>query len=166
MCYVDGCVIKPVLFKVDVKMHMVLKPDGMLPMQMEIDELDKRINEYFQKDSLIKQQIFSTIMDCLLLHVYSLSHELCHCTPKSFSQSLGYIFWLCHCWWKALLCFSDSQIQLLLIYTCSYTNWYISKTCLWQDTRDFLAWSEFSWRRENDVVCTDTVVQAMGWWDL
>jgi hypothetical protein len=41
-------------------------------MQTEIDELDKKIDEYQQKNALVKQQVFSTITDWLLLHVQNL----------------------------------------------------------------------------------------------
>src|SRR6267154_857797 len=58
---VDGRAAKPVPFLINPKMSGISKPDGSTPMQMEINELDKKINEYLQKDSLIKQQMFSTI---------------------------------------------------------------------------------------------------------
>jgi hypothetical protein len=38
--------------------------------------LDKKIDEYYQKDSLVKQQIFSTIMDRLLLCMQKLPATL------------------------------------------------------------------------------------------
>jgi hypothetical protein len=34
--------------------------------------LDKKLDEFYQKDSLVKQQVFSTITDRLLLHVQKL----------------------------------------------------------------------------------------------
>jgi hypothetical protein len=39
---------------------------------MDIEECDKKMDEYDQKNSLVKQQIFSTITDQLLLHVQKL----------------------------------------------------------------------------------------------
>lgn len=64
--YVDGRAVKPVPFVVDLKTSTLSKPDGTAPNRAEIDELDKKIDEYFQKDSLVKHQIFSTITDRLL----------------------------------------------------------------------------------------------------
>ncbi|OJA09525.1 hypothetical protein AZE42_12070 [Rhizopogon vesiculosus] len=55
-------------------MNKVKKPDGTTPTNMEIEDLDDKIDEYHQKDSLIKQQIFSTIFDQLLLHVQTLGN--------------------------------------------------------------------------------------------
>ena len=40
----------------------------------EIEELDKKIDEFFMKDSLVKQHIFSTITDRLLLRVQKLDN--------------------------------------------------------------------------------------------
>ncbi|OJA10153.1 hypothetical protein AZE42_12203, partial [Rhizopogon vesiculosus] len=48
------------------------KPDGSKPTESEVEDLDDKIDEYHQKDSLVKQQIFSTISDQLLLRVQSL----------------------------------------------------------------------------------------------
>ena len=48
------------------------KPDGTTPTDSEIEDLDEKIDEYHQKDSLVKQQIFSTISDQLLLRVQNL----------------------------------------------------------------------------------------------
>ncbi|KAG1849429.1 hypothetical protein DFJ58DRAFT_636924, partial [Suillus subalutaceus] len=52
--------------------------DGTVPTQTDIDELDKKIDEYYQKNSLVKQQVFSTITDRLLLRVQKLeaAHEV------------------------------------------------------------------------------------------
>lgn len=48
------------------------KKDGTVPTQAEIDDLNKKLDEYYQHNSLVKQQVFSTIMDRLLLWVQKL----------------------------------------------------------------------------------------------
>lgn len=72
MRYVDGRAVKPVPFDIDPKTGVAMKPDGSAPTQTEIDEHDKKIDEHYQKDSLVKQQLFSTITDRLLLRVQKL----------------------------------------------------------------------------------------------
>jgi len=72
MWYTDGRAIKLTPFLIDEKTKAVTKPDGLMPTQAEINELDKKIDDYYQKNSLIKQQVFSTITDRLLLHVQNL----------------------------------------------------------------------------------------------
>jgi hypothetical protein len=52
----------PVPFTVDMSTKALKKPDGSMTMQTEVDDLDKKIDEYHQK-SLVKQQIFSMITD-------------------------------------------------------------------------------------------------------
>lgn len=64
MRYVDGQASKPEHFLQD-------KDDG-TPTEAWIEALDKKIDKYYQKDSLIRQQIFSTITDCLLLCIQKL----------------------------------------------------------------------------------------------
>jgi uncharacterized circularly permuted ATP-grasp superfamily protein len=41
-------------------------------LQRRIEALDKSIDEFYQKNSLVKQQVFSTISDRLLLRVQKL----------------------------------------------------------------------------------------------
>jgi hypothetical protein len=72
MRYTDGRICEPIPFVIDPNTKAVKKPDGSTPTQTEIDELDKKIDEYHQKNSLVKQQIFSTITDRLLLRVQKL----------------------------------------------------------------------------------------------
>ena len=72
MRFVDSRAVRPLPFVVDPKTSSITKPDGSTPMQTEIEELDKKIDEYHQKNSLVKQQVFSTIMDRLLLRVQKL----------------------------------------------------------------------------------------------
>jgi hypothetical protein len=72
MRYVDGRAVQPIPFVVDAKTGAVTKPDGTLPSQTEIDDLNKKLDEYYQRNSLVKQQVFSTITDRLLLRVQKL----------------------------------------------------------------------------------------------
>jgi hypothetical protein len=72
MRYVDGRAIKPTPFKFNFTTKKQEKADGSEPTMTEVEELDKKINEFYQKDSLVKQQIFSTITDRLLLSVQKL----------------------------------------------------------------------------------------------
>ncbi|KAG1831651.1 hypothetical protein DFJ58DRAFT_634162, partial [Suillus subalutaceus] len=72
MRYTEGRATKPLPFAVDASTKALTKADGTVPTQAEIDELDKKIDEYYQKDSLVKQQVFSTITDRLLLRVQNL----------------------------------------------------------------------------------------------
>jgi hypothetical protein len=41
-------------------------------MEAEVEALDKKLDEFYQKDSLVKQQVFSTITDRLLLRIQKL----------------------------------------------------------------------------------------------
>ncbi|OAX30542.1 hypothetical protein K503DRAFT_705121 [Rhizopogon vinicolor AM-OR11-026] len=59
MRYTDGCKVRPKSFEVDTMTKELKKPDGSTPTDTEIEDLDDKIDEYHQKDSLIKQQIFS-----------------------------------------------------------------------------------------------------------
>ncbi|OAX31360.1 hypothetical protein K503DRAFT_703816 [Rhizopogon vinicolor AM-OR11-026] len=72
MRYTDGHKVKPIPFVFDTLTKKLKKPDGSEPTESEVEDLDDKIDEYHQKDSLIKQQIFSTISDQLLLHVQRL----------------------------------------------------------------------------------------------
>ncbi|KAJ8586558.1 hypothetical protein M405DRAFT_743377, partial [Rhizopogon salebrosus TDB-379] len=73
MRYLDGRITKPVPFKTDSS-GKVVKPDGTAPSTTEIEELEKKIDEYYQKDSLVKQHVFSMISDRLLLRVQNLDN--------------------------------------------------------------------------------------------
>jgi hypothetical protein len=59
-------------YKVDAKTGVASKLDDSIATQAEVDDLDKKTDEYFQKDALIKQRMFSMITDRLLLHVQKL----------------------------------------------------------------------------------------------
>jgi len=67
--------MKPVPYTTNSSRKTV-KADGSTATEAEIKELEKKIDEYYQKDSLTKQHIFSTISDRLLLHVQSLDKAL------------------------------------------------------------------------------------------
>jgi hypothetical protein len=69
MRYVDGRAVKPVPYKVDATKGILMKSDGSQATETEVEELDKKIDEYYQKDSLVKQQIFSTVTDRVLLRI-------------------------------------------------------------------------------------------------
>jgi hypothetical protein len=73
MWYLDGRITKPVPYKTDLSGKTV-KPDGSTATETEIEELEKKIDEYYQKDSLVKQHIFSMISDRLLLQVQNLDN--------------------------------------------------------------------------------------------
>lgn len=72
MRYADGRARKPVPYAIDAKTRLPTKSDGTAATQDEIDALDKKLDEFYQKDSLVKQQIFSTITDRMLLRVQKL----------------------------------------------------------------------------------------------
>ncbi|KIJ07081.1 hypothetical protein PAXINDRAFT_140222, partial [Paxillus involutus ATCC 200175] len=53
MRYADGRAKKPVPFAVDPTTGQATKADGTAPTQTEIDEQDEKIDEFYQKDSLV-----------------------------------------------------------------------------------------------------------------
>lgn len=71
MRYADGRAKRPKPFDLDSK-GKPIKADKSLASDAEIEELEDKIDEFFMKDSLIKQQLFSTISDRLLLQVQKL----------------------------------------------------------------------------------------------
>jgi len=71
MQYLDGRAKEPAAYKTNAARES-LKPDGSKATETEIEELEEKIDEFFQKDSLTKQHIFSTISDRLLLQVQKL----------------------------------------------------------------------------------------------
>ncbi|OJA12936.1 hypothetical protein AZE42_12827 [Rhizopogon vesiculosus] len=72
MWYVDGQATKPIPYALDAKMGKPVKPDSTPLTATETKELDNKIDEFYQKDSLVKQQIFRMITDRLLLCVQKL----------------------------------------------------------------------------------------------
>ena len=71
MRYLDGRAKEPTPYKTGPKGE-ILKPDDSVASEKEIEELEEKIDEFFQKDSLTKQHIFSMISDRLLLQVQKL----------------------------------------------------------------------------------------------
>jgi hypothetical protein len=47
MCYVDGRAVKPVPYAVDATSGKTMKPDGKEATETEIEELDKKLDEFF-----------------------------------------------------------------------------------------------------------------------
>jgi gag-polypeptide of LTR copia-type len=71
MRYLDGRTKEPVPFEIDSQ-GQALKPNKSVATQTEIEEQEKKEDEFQQKDSLVKQHIFSTVSDQLLLHIQNL----------------------------------------------------------------------------------------------
>jgi hypothetical protein len=71
MWYLDGQVTRPIPYTMNSSRQMV-KPDGSTPTATKIEDLEKKIDEHYQKDSLVRQHIFSMISDRLLLCVQNL----------------------------------------------------------------------------------------------
>lgn len=69
MQYGDGHVLELLPYAIDTQTELPVKPDSSNPIEKEIEEHDKTIDEYDQKNSLVKQQVFSMITDWLLLCV-------------------------------------------------------------------------------------------------
>src|SRR6266404_829321 len=72
MRYVDGRATLPAPFALDPKTQLPITVKGAAPTDAEIEALDDKIDDYYQKDALVKQHIFSTISDRLLLQVQGL----------------------------------------------------------------------------------------------
>jgi hypothetical protein len=73
MRYVDGRVLELFPYPIDKTTgSLKAKPDGLIPNKKEIKERDKKIDEYDQKNTLVKQQVFCTITDRLLLRMQKL----------------------------------------------------------------------------------------------
>ncbi|KAJ8580437.1 hypothetical protein M405DRAFT_711323, partial [Rhizopogon salebrosus TDB-379] len=68
MRYADSRAKKPKPFELDSKGNPI-KADKSAATEDEVEELENKIDEFFMKDSLVKQQLFSTISDRLLLRV-------------------------------------------------------------------------------------------------
>jgi hypothetical protein len=73
MRYTDGRAKKPKPFELDLSGKLI-KADKSVATDDEVEELENKIDEFFMKDSLIKQQLFSTISDRLLLRVQKLEN--------------------------------------------------------------------------------------------
>ncbi|KAG2051863.1 hypothetical protein BDR06DRAFT_861493, partial [Suillus hirtellus] len=68
-------ITKPTQYSKDTAGDFI-KPDGSKASKKEVEELEEKIDEYLQKDSLTQQHIFSTILDRLLLQVQKLDLAL------------------------------------------------------------------------------------------
>ncbi|KAG1849697.1 hypothetical protein DFJ58DRAFT_630787, partial [Suillus subalutaceus] len=66
MRYITGRAVRP------APISLPQEDDGTEVTDAEIEAFEKKMDEYYQKDSLVKQQIFSTITDRLLLRVHKL----------------------------------------------------------------------------------------------
>ncbi|KAJ8581324.1 hypothetical protein M405DRAFT_751978, partial [Rhizopogon salebrosus TDB-379] len=73
MRYTDGRAKKPKPFELDSS-GKPIKADKSAATDDEVEELENKIDEFFMKDSLVKQQLFSTISDRLLLRVQKLEN--------------------------------------------------------------------------------------------
>src|SRR5258705_3997095 len=72
MRYIDGRVKQPIPFALSPTTGEPLKADGKPATDAEIEALDDRLDEFCQKNSLVKQHIFSTISDRLVMRVKNL----------------------------------------------------------------------------------------------
>src|SRR5258705_9255657 len=71
MQYVDGWAKQPIPFVLDAS-QTPLNVAGKPATDTEIEALDDKLDDFYQKDALVKQHIFSTISDRILLHVQNL----------------------------------------------------------------------------------------------
>jgi len=72
MRYVDGRAAKPVPFAISAKTRLPVKADGSATTEEEREAKDDKIDEWYQKDALVKQHIYSTISNRLLWRVKGL----------------------------------------------------------------------------------------------
>jgi hypothetical protein len=55
MQYADGCAVEPSPYAISTLMELPEKPDGSNPTEKDVEEHDKKLDEYDQKNSLVKQ---------------------------------------------------------------------------------------------------------------
>ncbi len=72
MRYIDGRVKQPIPFALSPTTGEPLKADGKPATDAEIEALDDKLDEFCQKNSLVKQHIFSTLSDRLVMRVKNL----------------------------------------------------------------------------------------------
>src|SRR5258705_901333 len=72
MRYVNGRAQEPLPFAISAKMQLPVKADGSATTEQEQEAQDDKIDEWYQKDALTKQHVFSMITDRLLLCVQRL----------------------------------------------------------------------------------------------
>src|SRR5882762_11367557 len=76
MRYIDGRTKQPLPFKLDPKGKELVKEDGKPATEAEQEAREDKIDEWYQKDAYVKQHIFSTITNRLLLRVQKLPNAL------------------------------------------------------------------------------------------
>ena len=69
MRYIDGRVKQPIPFAMSPTTGELLKADGKPATDAEIEALDDKLDEFCQKNSMVKQHIFSTLSDRLVVRV-------------------------------------------------------------------------------------------------
>src|SRR6266436_5809624 len=72
MRYIDGRRVIPAAYAIGPKSKLPIKADGSVASEAEIEALEDKIDEFHQRDAYVKQHIFSTITDRLLLCVQKL----------------------------------------------------------------------------------------------
>src|SRR5258705_13785662 len=72
MRYIDGRTKQPLAFELDPTGKTIVKEDGKPATEAEQEARDDKIDEWYQKDTYVKQHIFITITDRLLLRVQKL----------------------------------------------------------------------------------------------
>src|SRR5258705_3062183 len=72
MWYIDGQVKQPTPFTMDPSCQTPVKANGKPPTDAEMEALDDKIDEWYQKVTLVKQHIFSMILERLLLCIQRL----------------------------------------------------------------------------------------------
>ena len=72
MRYIDGRRVIPAAYAIGPKSKLPIKADGSVASEAEIEALEDKIDEFHQRDAYVKQHIFSTITDRLLLRVQKL----------------------------------------------------------------------------------------------
>jgi len=69
MRYIDGRVKQPIPFAMSPTTGELLKADGKPATDAEIEALDDKLDEFCQKNSMVKQHIFSTLSDRLVVRI-------------------------------------------------------------------------------------------------
>src|SRR5258707_2374034 len=73
--YVDGRATLPAPLALDPSSNLPVMSVGVPATAAEIEAHEDTIDEFYHKDSLVKQQLFSTISDHVLLQVQSLDNS-------------------------------------------------------------------------------------------
>src|SRR5258705_6175566 len=72
MRYIDGRTKQPLAFELDPTGKTIVREDSKPATEAEQEAREEKIDEWYQKDAYVKQHIFSTITDRLLLRVQKL----------------------------------------------------------------------------------------------